>query len=80
MGFMQILNDIEHEKCRTSAGLFEVLSEKFKAQYNETLMSLQPCRLTGEQNENAEERWADYDSKPMNVVTKKEAEGSRNDS
>ena len=53
--FMQIFNDTEQEKCRPSAGLFEVASEKFKPQHNETILSMQYCKLTREQNENAEE-------------------------
>ena len=34
--FVQTLNNIVQENCRTSVGLFEVLSAKFKPQHNET--------------------------------------------
>ena len=44
------------EKFRTSTGLFEVLIDKFKPQYNETILSSQHCKLTPEQNKNAE-KW-----------------------
>ena len=37
---MQTLSDEENEKSRPSAGLFEVLCEKFKLQHNETILSL----------------------------------------
>ena len=33
--FMQTLKEEEQEKCGTSMGLFQVLSEKFKPQHNE---------------------------------------------
>ena len=52
---MQILNDTEQEKCKTSAGPFEVFSEKFKPQHNKTILSVQHCKLTREQNENVED-------------------------
>ena len=40
-------------------GLFKVLSEKLKSQNNETVLSLQYCKLIKEQNVNAEE-WMDH--------------------
>ena len=52
---MQTLNDEEKEKCRTSTGLFEVLSAKFRTHDNETNLSLQYCKLVKEQNGNAKE-------------------------
>ena len=39
-------------------GPFEVLSETFKPQHNETILSLQYCKLRREQSENVEE-WID---------------------
>ena len=36
--------------------LFEVLSEKFKPQHNETILSLQYCKVARKQNENTEVR------------------------
>ena len=53
--FVQTLNDEEQEECTTCAGLFLVLSEKFKLQHNETVLSLQYWTLTREENKNAEE-------------------------
>ena len=57
--FMQTLNDKEQGNCRTSAGLFELLSDKFKSKYNETILSLQYCKLLREQNEDAK-GWIGY--------------------
>ena len=37
LSFVQALSDTEQEECRISAGLFEVLSENFKLQHNETI-------------------------------------------
>ena len=53
--FMQALNDEEQEKCKASMGLSEVLCEKFKLQNNDTMLSLQYCKLIRQQNENGEE-------------------------
>ena len=53
---MQTLNDDDQERCRTSIGLLKVLSEKLKSHNNETIWSLQHCKLVREQNENAEGR------------------------
>ena len=47
--FVQTLN----EKCITSAGLFEVLSEKFRLQHNETILSMKYCKFIRRQNKNA---------------------------
>ena len=38
--FLQVLNNTEQEKFRTSAGLFEVLNEKCRLLHNETILSL----------------------------------------
>ena len=53
--FVQTLNNKEKEKCKTSSGLFYILSEKFKPQHNEIMLSLQYFKLAREQNENVEE-------------------------
>ena len=50
-----ILHNVEQEKCGTSMGLFKMPSENFKPQHNESILSLQYCNLTIEQNKNAEE-------------------------
>ena len=52
----QKLTDNEQEKCQTSYGLFKVLSEKFKLQHNETISSLQYCKLVREEKESDKER------------------------
>ena len=45
----------EQEKCRSSAGLSEILSEIFKTQHNEAINVLQYCKLIREQDEKVEE-------------------------
>ena len=40
-------------------GLFEVLSEKFKLQHNEKVLSLQYCKLGSQQRKNGRE-WTGY--------------------
>ena len=52
---IQTFIDSEKEKCKTSAGLFEVLSEKFKPQHNERILSLQYQKPIREEKKNAEE-------------------------
>ena len=47
--FMQVLYDEKQERFKTSMGLFEVLSEEIKSQHNETVLSLQYCKLIWEQ-------------------------------
>ena len=51
---MQTINGEENEKCKTSMSLFEVLSEKFRSQHNETTLSLQYCKVR-QQYKNAKE-------------------------
>ena len=50
---MQTLNDSKQEKCKISAGMLEVLNEKFKPQHNKTILSLQYCKLIREENKSA---------------------------
>ena len=38
--FVQRLNDGEQERCQAKIGLFELLSDKFKPQCNETMLPL----------------------------------------
>ena len=52
---VQTLNDKEKVKCKTSYGLFEVLSDKFEPQHNETILSFQHCKNDERENENVEE-------------------------
>ena len=74
--FTQTLNDTEQEICRTSTGQFEVPSKKFSLQHNKTVVSLQYCKLTRKQDEAVKEWMGHLDSKPLDVVTKKDREGS----
>ena len=53
--FVQILNERENGKGKTCAGLFEVLSEKFKLQHKKAILLMQYLKLIREQNENAKE-------------------------
>ena len=46
--FVQTLTDNEQEKFKVSSDLF-TLSEKFKPQHNETILSLQYCKLIKEE-------------------------------
>ena len=55
--------------------LLEVLSDKFKPQHNETVLSLQYCKLTREQNENAEDWMVNLIIKENEYGTQKKTEG-----
>ena len=80
LGFVQTLNNEEKEKCKTSSGLFEVLSDKFKPEHNKMILSLQYCKLEREQYENVEE-WLGYlKNGQENVITKKRIGGCKNNS
>ena len=52
--FVETLNGKKQEKCQTCFGLLKVLSAKFKMQHDETIVSLQYCKLVREE-ESAEE-------------------------
>ena len=52
---IQTLNDNEKVKCKTSTGLFEVITQNFKLQHNDTILLLQYCKLIREEKENTEE-------------------------
>ena len=54
---IQTLNDSEKEKCKTSTGLFEVLSEKFKPQHNETILYLYTVNLKGKKRKILKNGW-----------------------
>ena len=72
--FMQALNVKEARKVQTSMGLFEVLSEKCRGQHNETVLSLQYCKIITEQRKNAEEWMGCLRIRKMNVNIKKQIE------
>ena len=48
-------NKVHMTVIQICAGLFKVLSDKFRTQYNKTILSLQYHKVTREQNENSEE-------------------------
>ena len=70
-----MLTDNEQEKCQTSSGLFEVLSEKSKPQPNEKILSLHYCKLIREKEECAEEWMATIHLKQMSVPIKRDTGG-----
>ena len=57
--FVNTLNDDEKVRWKTRSGLLEVLSDKLKPQNNEMMVSLQYCKLTRQQNENAD-KWTGW--------------------
>ena len=46
---------VEQEACNEVECLFEILNNKFRLQYNETIKSLQLYKLVKQQNESTEE-------------------------
>ena len=57
-------------KCKTSLDLFELLSDKSMSQHYETILLLQYCKQTREQNETAEEWISHLRIKTKSVGTK----------
>ena len=53
--YLETLMTAEKETCNTLEGLFKMLYNKFKPQYNETIKSLQFRKLHQYDNENVEE-------------------------
>ena len=49
------LTQDEQEACNNEKSLFNMLNRKFKPHYNETMKSLQFCKLVGQSNEIMEE-------------------------
>ena len=45
----------ENETCNEEEGLFEILNNKFRPQYSETIKSPQFCKLVRQHNASAEE-------------------------
>ena len=50
-----MITQIEQETYQVVAELFEILNEKFRLQYDETILSLQYCSLSRQTDETAEE-------------------------
>ena len=48
----------EKEACKTKEELFKMLNEKFKLQHNKTILSLQYCKLS-RNNEGTMQEWMD---------------------
>ena len=53
--FIESLASEEKDTCSTLEGLFKILTNKFRLQFNETIISLQFCKLSRQDGENAEE-------------------------
>ena len=55
--FVQTLTDV-HKICKSNVSSFSILNVKFKPQQIETILSLQYCKLSRDENKSAEE-WLD---------------------
>ena len=53
--YLETLTTTEKETCHTFEGLFDMLTNKFKPQYNETIKLLQFRKLCRYEDENIEE-------------------------
>ena len=53
--FIELLTHAEKDRYNTLEGLFEILTNKFRPQFSETIKSLQFCKLSRQKEENAEE-------------------------
>ena len=53
--FIESLTEEEKDRCSTLEGLLKILTNKFRPQLNETIKSLQFCKLITQNRENAEE-------------------------
>ena len=51
---LESFTQVEQEACNAKESLFEMLNNKFKPQYNETIKS-KMCKLLRQTNENTEE-------------------------
>ena len=50
-----MFTDEEQERCKSIASLLSVLNGKSKPQHNETILLLQYCKLSRDENDSAEE-------------------------
>ena len=55
--FLEMLANEEKIMCSTLEGLFETLASKFRPQFNETIQSLQFCKLSRKGEEIQKSRW-----------------------
>ena len=53
--FMELLTHAEKDRCNTLEDLFIILTNMFRPKFNETIKSLQVCKLSRQNGENAEE-------------------------
>ena len=56
--FVQMQTAEEQEMCKSSTDLFKILNEKFKPEHNETILSLQYCKLLRMMTEMLKSGWA----------------------
>ena len=64
----------QQEKCKTSTELFIILNKEFSPQHNETILSLQYCKLIREQRKMLNNGWAASELRQMNANIKKKKE------
>ena len=69
--FIELLTEAEKDRCDTLEGLLEILTDKFRPQFNEMIKSLLFHKLIRHNRENAENGWEDYDYLQYNVTIKK---------
>ena len=53
--YLEALTNEEKGTCNTLEGLFEILTHKFKPQFNETIKLSHFCKLSTQDGESAEE-------------------------
>ena len=54
-----LLMSEEKDMCSTLEGLFKLLTNKLRPQFNETIKSLQFCKLSRQDGVNAKNGWVD---------------------
>ena len=60
--FLESLTNKEKVTCSMLEGLFEILTNKFRLQFNETIKSLQFCKLSRQDGEVLKNGWVGCDS------------------
>ena len=53
--FLELLMQMEQERCNTTEGLFITFNNKFKPQLNETINSVHVCKPSRQTKQNKEE-------------------------
>ena len=67
---------IKQETCKASAGLFKVLSDKFKPQHNKITLSLQYRQAHKRSNMKMPEEWMGHNRIEANECSYKEQDSS----